>query len=184
MSRTFAYIRVRTEDQSLDLQTDAIRKACDNAFIFQEKASGNSADRPELNRMLEQLRESDVVIVWKLDRLGRSTKDLIYLVETFREKGVDFISLQEKIDTTSATGEMLFTIMAALAQFERSMIVERTRAGLKSAKARGRVGGRPKALNDNQIEDAKLMREHGRTLTEIAQHFNIAVGTVHKQLTR
>ena len=181
MQKIFGYCRVSTSDQNLDLQKDALLKAgCTD--VIEEKASGAKQDRPELQRMLELAREGDKIVVWRLDRLARSLKQLVELIEDLCERGIEFESVQESIDTSTSGGKLVFGIFASLAEFERNLIRERTVAGLESAKSRGRVGGRPKALNDNQIADAKLMREHGRTLTEIAEHFEISVGTAHKVL--
>lgn len=181
-AKTFGYARVSTEDQSLDLQRDALRQAgCE--IVFEEKASGANAARPELERMMSQLRKGDCVFVWKLDRLGRSTRHLIELIEKLRDMDVDFISLQEKIDTTSPAGEMLFTIMAALAQFERSMIVERTKAGLKAARARGRVGGRPKLLSGKDLKTASALMDSGsHSLAEIAERLGVSRSTLYRAM--
>src|SRR5919205_4677202 len=132
------YARVSTQDQKLTLQLDELKKAgCEH--LYQEKISGKNKNRPELEKMLGGLRKGDTVLVWKLDRLGRSLKDLIELVALFNEKGVDFISLHDGINTATATGRFTFNIFAALAEFEREIIKERTKAGLSAAKARGRM---------------------------------------------
>ena len=136
------YARVSTDDQNTQLQTDALERAGCNR-IFREKASGAKTDRPELARVLDTLRKGDVLVVWKLDRLGRSLPHLIELVADFETRGIGFRSLTENIDTTSATGRMFFHMMGALAQFERDRIRERTLAGLVAARAQGRFGGRP-----------------------------------------
>ena len=181
--KVFGYLRVSTADQNLDLQRDALIGAGVTDFM-EEKASGAKTDRPELLRMLELARKGDKIVVWRLDRLARSLKQLVVLIEDLGERGIEFQSLQESIDTSTSGGKLIFGIFASLAEFERNLIRERTIAGLEAAKIRGRVGGRPRVLNDNQIADAILMRENGRSLTEIAKHFNIAVGTVHKALAR
>lgn len=138
------YARVSTEQQNLDRQLDALKKyGCD--MIFNEKMTGTKKDRPELKRMLERMTAGDIVVIESLSRLGRSTKDLIELTELFQSKGVNLVSLKESIDTSTSTGKLLFTLMSAIAQFERDVIADRTRKGLRSARARGRVGGRPKA---------------------------------------
>jgi len=143
------YARVSSDDQNLDLQLDELKKAgCKK--ILEDRISGARASRPGLERMLETVREGDVVVVWRLDRLGRSLKDLIELVASLETRGVGLTSLKEKIDTTSSSGRLVFHIFGALAEFERSLIRDRTSAGLAAARARGRTGGRPKAL------DAKL----------------------------
>jgi DNA invertase Pin-like site-specific DNA recombinase len=145
------YARVSTAQQSPQLQIDALQSAgCQQ--IYQEIASGAKAQRPQLEQMLTQLRSGDVLVVWKLDRLGRSLTHLVQLVNQLLEQGVGLQSLNDPIDTTSAQGRLMFNIFASLAEFERELIQERTRAGLKSARARGRSGGRPKGLS----EQAKL----------------------------
>ena len=164
----------------MDLQREALLKAGADVLV-EEKASGKNTKRSELQKMMAKLRPGDVVMVWKLDRLGRSTKDLISLIEMFRESDVDFISLQEKLDTTSATGEMLFTIMAALSQFERSMIVERTMAGLEVARKRGRIGGRPPVLSESQKKAAFAMRSH-LSIRKIAATLGCSKSTIHNLL--
>ena len=139
------YARISTIDQSLDLQIDALEKyGCKK--IFKETKSAIK-ERPELEKMLEHLRDGDILVVWKLDRLGRSLKHLIDLVTGFREKGIEFISLNDAIDTTTAQGRLTFNIFASFAEFERELIKERTMAGLQAARERGRVGGRKKGLS-------------------------------------
>jgi DNA invertase Pin-like site-specific DNA recombinase len=143
------YARVSTDDQNLDLQKDALGRAhVDKSY--EDRASGKSLDRPQLAECLRSLRKGDTFIVWRLDRLGRSVKDLVALINELRERGVEFVSLTEAIDTTTPMGSFIFHITAALAELERSIIRERTRAGLASARARGRKGGRPKKLNDRE----------------------------------
>lgn len=143
------YARVSTHDQHLNLQDDALRKAgCEK--IFSDEVSGTASSRPGLDKLKEQLRSGDTLVVWRLDRLGRSVRDLIEWVTTLENEGVGFISLQESIDTTTSNGKLVFHLFAALAEFERNLIGERTRAGLDAARARGRKGGRPKALDDEK----------------------------------
>src|SRR5664279_784631 len=150
------YARVSTDDQSAALQEDALKQAgC--IRVFTDHASGAKASRPELDKMLDQLRPGDVVVVWRLDRLGRSLKNLIALVETLADRGVGFRSLSESIDTTTANGRLFFSIMGALAEFERDLIRERTHAGLAAARARGRVGGRPSVMNAKKIATARKL---------------------------
>jgi len=140
------YARVSTRDQHLNLQQDALRAAgCGKVFL--DEVSGTVASRPGLDKLKEQLRPGDTLVVWRLDRLGRSMRDLIDWVTRLENDGVGFRSLQESIDTTSSNGKLVFHLFAALAEFERNLIVERTRAGLDSARARGRKGGRPIALD-------------------------------------
>jgi len=140
------YARISTHDQCLNLQQDALHQAgCEK--IFSDEVSGTASSRPALNKLKEQLRSGDTLIVWRLDRLGRSVRDLIDWVTTLENEGVGFISLQESIDTTTSNGKLVFHLFAALAEFERNLISERTRAGLEAARARGRKGGRPNALD-------------------------------------
>ncbi len=140
----FGYARVSTEQQNLDRQIDALNHYGVDT-IYNEKMTGTKRERPELNKMLERMTQGDTVVIESLSRLGRSTKDLIELTELFQSKGVHLVSLKESIDTSTSTGKLLFTLMSAIAQFERDCIADRTLEGLKAAKARGRKGGRPKA---------------------------------------
>ena len=139
------YARVSTKEQNLSLQIDALKKeGC--YMVFQEKVSGSKADRPELRKMIDQLREGDIIIIWKLDRLGRSLRDLVNLIKEIQDKEAGLKSLNDSIDTTTAHGKLIFHIFASLAEFERDIISERTKAGLVSARARGRKGGRRRCL--------------------------------------
>ncbi len=141
---TYGYARVSTADQHLDRQKDALQKyGIDRLFC--EKMSGTKKNRPELDLMINELKEGDTVVIESLSRLGRSVKNLAELMELFNSKNIRLISLKETIDTTSSTGKLLFTILSSLAQFERDVLVERTNEGLNAARARGRVGGRPKS---------------------------------------
>lgn len=181
----FGYARVSTEDQNLALQLDALKAAgCDK--IFKEKLSGAKTDRPELNKLIEQVRPGDIVTVWKLDRLGRSIRHLIDEVNGLKEKGVGFRSLKESIDTTTATGQLIFHIFAALAQFERDMLRERTCAGLDAARRRGIRGGRKKGLDPKIIAKgptAKILYEAGTmTVDEIARQLDISKPSLYKLL--
>lgn len=151
------YARVSTDDQNLGLQLTALKEAgCEK--IYQEKESGKNTERPELQRMLEHLREGDIVVVWKLDRLGRSLIDLIELINGFHRKHIQFRSMKESIDTTTATGKLIFNIFASIAEFEREMIRERVMAGLEEAKRLGRTGGRPKGLSKEARKKAALVQ--------------------------
>lgn len=152
------YARVSSDDQSLDLQRDALKAAsCER--IYEEKESGGKTERPELQRLIEALRPGDTLVVWRLDRLGRSLKHLIETVETLEAQGTGFQSLIESIDTTTSGGKLVFHIFAALAEFERTLIRERTRAGLKAARARGRLGGRPTVLPEDKRRMAQALRD-------------------------
>lgn len=176
------YARVSTHDQNTALQLDALTKAlCER--IYQESASGASKERPELSRCLDTLRAGDTLTVWRLDRLGRSLKDLVGIVSELEAMGVGFRSLTEAIDTTSAGGKLVFHIFAALSEFERSLIQERTKAGLAAARARGRKGGRPKKLTSNQINKARAMLlDPHITKTDVAKHFNVSRITLNTAL--
>lgn len=176
------YARVSTYDQNLDLQTDALTKAgCDK--IVTDIISGVKADRPGLTELFKYLREGDTVVVWKLDRLGRSVTHLIELVTEINKRNAAFQSLQENIDTTSSMGKLIFHIFGAIAEFERNLIVERTNAGLKAARARGRLGGRRPVMNQKQIERmVELYDEKSTTVGEICKLYNISRRTLYNYL--
>ncbi|MEO1263183.1 MAG: recombinase family protein [Bacteroidota bacterium] len=179
------YARVSTRDQSIDLQMDALKKAgCGK--IYSEQVSGTKSDRPKLKEMLKQLRKGDVVVVWKLDRLGRSLRDLVSLISTFQDIGAGFKSLQDSIDTTTPTGKLTFHLFAALAEFERDIISTRTKAGLDAARARGRKGGRPKGLSKKAQDKARLAEslytEKERSISEICDHLEISKPTLYRYL--
>lgn len=151
------YARVSTKDQNLDLQIEALQKAgCEK--IFEEKISGSTKNRPELDKMIEQFREGDELYVWRLDRLGRSLKNIIYLVLSLSEKGIIIKGLTDGVDTSTINGRLFLNLMASLAEYERELIRERTKAGLQSARARGRLGGRPKGYSKETISKLLLMR--------------------------
>ena len=152
------YARVSTHEQNLDMQTDAL-KAAGCTKVFTDKISTLKEERKGLNEALEYLRSGDVLVVWKLDRLGRTLKQLIELVAMFNQKGIGFKSLKETIDTTTSTGKLVFHIFAALAEFERDIIHERTNAGLEAARARGKNGGRPKSLPPREVQALKKLYE-------------------------
>lgn len=173
------YARVSTQDQNPELQTDALKKAgCER--IFEEKASGAKRDRPELMEALKYMRSGDTLVVWKLDRLARSLKQLIETVEGLENRGIDFRSLTENIDTTTPGGKLVFYIFGGLAEFERSIIQERTIAGLASARARGRVGGRPRSLSESDVAKAKAMlRDPQITAQEVANTLGVSLSTLY-----
>jgi DNA invertase Pin-like site-specific DNA recombinase len=174
------YARVSTDDQSLDSQTDAL-SAAGAEKVFADRISGSRRARPELDKMLEQLRDGDVVTVTKYDRLARSLKDLLEIVETIRERGAGFRSLAEDIDTTTPAGRLVFHVFASIAQFERERISERTKEGLESARKRGRIGGRPPALTPAQKAEVRRMRDdEQRTVSEIARLFTVSERTVRR----
>lgn len=177
------YARVSTLEQEPALQQDALKLAgCEKVFV--DKASGALDRRPQLDKMLEHLRAGDTVVVWRLDRLGRSLKNLIALIEQLAEAGVGFKSVTEaQIDTTSAGGKLIFSIFGALAEFERALIQERTKAGLVAARARGRKGGRPRAMTEDKVLVAKkLYGERSHTVQEIADVLNVSRKTIYRYL--
>ena len=181
----FGYARVSTKDQSLNLQEDALTKAgCKK--IYSEHISGAKSDRPELEKLIQQLREGDLIVVWKLDRLGRSLRDLVNLISRFQDMGVGFKSLQDNIDTTTPAGKLTFHLFAALAEFERDIISTRTKAGLEAARARGRIGGRPKGLSKKALDKARLAEslytENKRSIKEICDHLDITKPTLYRYL--
>jgi DNA invertase Pin-like site-specific DNA recombinase len=174
------YARVSTEDQNLDAQLDAL-KGAGAQRIFSDKISGSLRKRPELDRLLDQLREGDVIVVTKYDRLARSLRDLLDIVEVIKARGAGFRSLAEDIDTTTPAGRLIFHVFASIAQFERERISERTKEGLEAARKRGRVGGRPPALSASQKLEVRRMRdEELRPLPEIANLFRVSVKTVRR----
>lgn len=174
------YARVSTDDQNLDAQTDALQ-AAGVERIFSEKISGSMRKRPELDKLLDQLRPGDVIVVTKYDRLARSLRNLLDLVEAIKEQGAGFRSLAEDIDTTTPAGRLVFHVFASIAQFERERISERTKEGLQAAKARGRVGGRPPALTAAQKAEARRMRDdEQRSISEIARLFKVSERTVRR----
>ena len=177
----FGYARVSTEQQNLDRQLDMLQKYGVD-FIYNEKMTGTKRNRPELEKLLERLTEGDTVVVESLSRLGRSTKDLIWLMETFNSKGVNLVSLKESIDTTTSTGKLLFTLMSALAQFERDVLADRTREGLAAARARGRKGGRKPIDSDSVRKAVKLYPTGQYTGSEITELTGVKKTTLYKNL--
>jgi len=174
------YARVSTDDQNLDAQTDALT-AAGAGKMFADKISGSKRARPELEKMLDQLRDGDVVTVTKYDRLARSLKDLLEIVETIGERGAGFRSLAEDIDTTTPAGRLVFHVFASIAQFERERISDRTKEGLAAARKRGRVGGRPPALTTSQKDEVRRMRDQDhRAVPEIARLFKVSERTVRR----
>ncbi len=179
------YARVSTIDQNLDLQLDALRmQQCER--IFTDQLSGSKAVRPGLEELKHILRKGDQVIVWKLDRLGRSLRDLVDLVNYFEDKEVGFTSIEDRIDTTTPVGQFTFHVFAAVAQFERDIIRVRTMAGLEAARIRGRLGGRPRGLSKKAQDKARLAeslyRERERSLREICNHLDISKPTLYRYL--
>lgn len=176
------YARVSTDDQDTAAQTTSMGKAgCER--IFTEKASGGRWDRPELAKALAQLRAGDVLVVWKLDRLSRSLKDLLTIIERIDAVQAGFRSLTEAVDTTTPAGRMMMQMVGAFAEFERAMIRERTRAGLDAARSRGRYGGRPSKLTQLQQEEARRMVESGeKSAADVARLFKVHPSTVSRLL--
>ena len=180
------YARVSTRDQNLDLQLDALRKAgCTDTYIYKEEISGATRERPQLQKLLEQIREGDVVVIWKLDRLGRSLADLVHLVNDIQGKGAGLLSLHDNIDTITPQGKLTFHIFAAIAEFEREIIRERTNAGLASARARGRKGGRPPGLSTNakiKAAAASSLYQQKKSVADICRTLALSRKTLYKYL--
>jgi DNA invertase Pin-like site-specific DNA recombinase len=179
------YARVSTQDQNLSMQLDAL-KAQGCGKIYQEKVSGAKADRPELAKLLDHVRKGDTVVIWKLDRLGRSLAHLVEMVNVLEREGIGLISLNDPVDTTTAQGRLVFRIFASLAEFERELIRERTQAGLQSARRRGQQLGRPKGLskeaeNKSRIAES-LYKERKLSVNEIAKQLGISKATLYVYL--
>jgi len=175
------YARVSTDDQNLTLQLDAIKKSgCDR--IFTDKASGARLARPGLDDALSHLRAGDTLVVWKLDRLGRSVKGLVDLVNALEARDVHFRSLTDGIDTKTPAGRFFFHIMASLAQMERELIVERTRAGLAAARKLGRIGGRKRQMTDSKIKAARRLLAGGTPPRDVAENLGVSVPTLYRWL--
>ena len=184
MNQRIGYARVSTDDQNLDLQRDALYLAGVES-IYEETASGKSTDRLELEHCLKALRAGDTLVVWRLDRRGRSLPDLVRIVAELQTKGIGFESITEKIETISAAGKLVFHVFAALAEFERNLIRERTRAGLAAARARGRAGGRKPKLDARQIREIKrLMSDPTIPVSQIAQRYKVSRTTIYKVAPR
>jgi DNA invertase Pin-like site-specific DNA recombinase len=173
------YARVSTEDQSLELQLDALRQA-GYERVFTEKASAANTHRPGLSEARSHMRNGDVLVVWKLDRLGRSVKGLVDLVGKLAEEGVQFHSLTDGIDTTTPHGRFFFHMMASLAQMERELIAERTRAGLDAARKRGRMVGRKRRMTPSKIESAQQLLGGGMAPREVAKNLGVSIPTLYR----
>ena len=182
MSKRIGYARVSTDDQNLDLQRDAlVRSGC--AAIYEETASGKSAQRVELEHCRKALRSGDTLVVWRLDRLGRSLPDLVKIIADLERDSITFESLTEKIDTGSASGKLQFHVFAALAEFERDLICERTSAGLAAARARGRHGGRPSVMTTHKAQVAQEMYHSGQyTVATIATTLGVSRASIYRHL--
>ncbi len=173
------YARVSTHDQNLDLQQDSLYAAgCEKIFV--DELSGTKAARPGLQQAMDSLREGDVLVVWRLDRLGRSLRNLLELVEKLKERKVGFRSIQESMDTSTSGGNLIFQVFGALAEFERNIIRDRTNAGLAAARARGRTGGRPKKLDEHQRELVIRLYKERIPVPEILKTVKISKGTLYK----
>ena len=176
------YARVSTDDQNLDLQRDALTKAGCNS-IYEEMVSGKTAsgERPEWAQCIKALRSGDTLVVWRLDRLGRSLSDLVRIVAELEQRGVGFLSLTENIETGNAAGKLIFHVFASLAEFERNLIRERTRAGLDAARARGRFGGRKPKLDVKQTREIRaLLRDPQVRVTDVAKRYGVSRTTIYK----
>lgn len=178
----FGYIRVSTESQNIDRQVDSLKnEGCERIFV--DKMSGKNKERPELQKMLDMLRADDIVIVHELSRLGRSVKDLIEICEEIDGKKANLISLKEKeIDTTTAAGKFMFIVIAAFASFQRDIIVQQTNEGLKAARARGRVGGRPKVNEDTITYALKMYDSQSFSISEICKRCSISKSTLYRYI--
>lgn len=177
------YARVSTQDQNLQMQMDELQKyGCFE--IFEEKMTGTKRERPALNEMIKMLRSGDQVVVYKLDRISRSTKHLIELTELFEEKGVEFISIKDNIDTSTATGRFFFRMMASIAELERDIISERTKAGLSSARARGKVGGRPKTPSESIKTALKMYHSKDYSISEIVKATGVSQSTLYRNINK
>ena len=175
------YARISTIDQNLDLQLDALKNAgCEQ--IFEEVGSGSSLSRSELHKAMSYMRQGDTLVVWRLDRLGRNQLDLLKLLNMFDEKGIGFLSLTEGIDTGSITGRFFFQMLGALAEMERNIILDRTKAGREAAKQRGVHMGRPKVVTDDKLNQAKLLYEKGLSHKEIMKILGIAQATYYRNM--
>lgn len=184
MNHRIGYARVSTEDQHLDLQRDALLAAGCHT-IYEEKISGKFKDRPELQNCLKALREGDTLVVWRLDRFGRSLKDLIDMVSSLEKNNINFVSLTEKIETNNAAGKFIFHLFGALSEFERQLIRERTKAGIAAARARGRKGGRKPALDNSKIKEVKaLMADPSIKVSTIAKRYGVSRATLYKYAAR
>ncbi len=179
---SIGYARVSTADQNMALQLDALREAGVDRVFSDQGVSGSTSARPGLDACLDHLREGDVLIVWKLDRLGRNTQHVLAVVEDLMSRGIGFRSITEGLHTEGAMGKAMLTIMAAFAQLERDTMIERTRAGLAAAAANGRKGGRPRKVDDAAAAKARSMKEKGINATDIAKILGVSRATVYRYL--
>jgi DNA invertase Pin-like site-specific DNA recombinase len=173
------YARVSTQDQNLELQHEELKKAgCQK--LYDDHISGTKSNRPGLKLILEVLRPGDTLVVWKLDRLGRTVKGLVELVNQLHDKQINFKSITDNVDTSTPSGRFFFHVMASLAQMERELMVERTKAGLAAAKAKGRIGGRKRKMTSSKVESAKKLLSSGVPPKDVAQNLGISVPTLYR----
>jgi len=175
------YVRVSTNEQNTDLQRNALKSA-DCELIFEDKISGKTSERPGLKKAMRCLQAGDTLVVWKLDRLGRSMRHLVMLTQQLHERGINFRSLTDSIDTSTPMGRFFFHIMGALAEMERELIVERTRAGLRAAREKGHIGGRRRIMTPEVIARAERMLTNGATLEQISLVLEVSVKTVYRYI--
>ena len=181
----YGYVRISTKEQSWDLQVDALKKAgCQ--IVYCEVARGAQENRPEWDKLFSELESGDTLVIWKLDRMGRSLQHLTKIVNELIKRNVDVVSLNDPVDTTTAQGKLMFNMFASLAEFEKDLIRERTMAGLESARARGRQGGRPKGMSEKAKQVAcvaeALYKQKELTSDQISAQLNISKGTLYKYL--
>jgi DNA invertase Pin-like site-specific DNA recombinase len=175
------YARVSTHDQHLDLQLSALQEVgCEK--IYQDELSGAKNNPAGLMLALEVVRQGDTLVVWKLDRLGRSLKGLLDLINQLRQRGINFKSITDDVDTTTPAGRFFFHVMASLAQMERELIAERTKAGLAAARAKGRIGGRKRKMTDSKMESARKLLAAGVLPKEVAQNLSVSLATLYRWL--
>ena len=182
MATFIGYARVSTQDQDLSLQRDALSDA-DCQVIYEEKVSSAKAERPELEQCLKALRAGDTLVVWRMDRLGRSLKELVDIVTSLEARGVGFESLTESIETRTPSGKLMFHVFGALAEFERNLIRERTMAGLAAARARGRVGGRKEKLTEQQKKEIRvLLANPDIQVKDVAERYGVSRNTLYRSV--
>jgi DNA invertase Pin-like site-specific DNA recombinase len=173
------YARVSSSDQNIDLQIDELKKAgCSK--IFSDRISSMKKARPGLDNAMSYLRKDDTFVIWKLDRLGRNVKELLYMVGKLQEEGIHFRSITDGIDTTTPAGRFFFHVMASLAQMERELLIERTKAGLEAARKRGRIGGRKRLMTANKVEAAKKLLQEGIPAKDVAENLGVSIPTLYR----
>lgn len=177
----FGYARVSTADQNHQLQLDALEKRGVDEVIT-DTMTGSKKDRPGLNRLLDKAREGDTIVIWRFDRLARSTIDLLTLVDDLQKRGIHLESLHEGLSTAGATGRLMLTMFGALAEFERALMMERVAAGVEAAKAKGRTGGRPKSMTTEQISMARALVNAGHGKADIAAQMGVSRATLYRNL--